>query len=546
VVNEEYRFETRAIHVGQEPDPETGALVPPIVTAAAFERVSVDQQRTYGYSRRGNPTRAALETALANLEGGRFAHAYPSGIAAVAAVGQLLETGKHVLLPDDVYGNTYRLYVEIFSRHGVESEFVDMTDLDLLASKIRSNTGLIFTESPTNPRLRVLELGAIGRLGRERGILTACDNSFCSPYFQRPLELGIDICVESTTKYLNGHDDVMGGAVIVNDERLSERLHLTQYIGGAAPSPFDCYLLLRGLRTLPLRMERHQANALSIARWLAAHPKVEVVHHPGLPEHPGHALALTQQSGYSGMLSFEVDGDGGAARRVIHALKLFKLAGGLGGVESLVAYPTTMSHLSQAGQSIAPPESLIRLSVGCEHLADLLADLDQALAQAFPDAARPSEQVALASEAPMPTPVVAQEAKRTRVTIQETHRQQMIEHARRELPNEACGLLAGQGCRVEKVHLARNKDQSPVRYEVEPADLLRIFREIDEDDMQLVGIFHSHVASPARPSQTDIRLAYYPDAFYFLVSLQNRQEPELRAYTIVDGKVTEVDLVVEP
>lgn len=380
-MSEGYRFETRAIHCGQEPDPLTGALVPPIYTAAAFTRRSVDEPREFVYSRRGNPTRAALERALADLHNGRYARAFGAGIGAVAAVGQLLAAGQHALLPSDVYGNTYRLYTEVLSRQGVEAEFVDMTDLDLLESRIRPNTALIWTESPTNPQMQVLDLRAIAEIGRRRGILTACDNSFCSPYFQRPLELGIDIVVESTTKYLNGHDDLMGGAVIVNDPDLAERLHTLQYLVGGVPSPFDCYLLLRGIRTLPLRMERHQSNALAIARWLQQHPKVTRVNHPGLPEHPQHALAARQQSGHGGMLSFEVAGGGAAARKLIHGLKLFALAGGLGGVASLVSHPLSMSHAGQAGTVYAPPDGLVRLSVGCEHPDDLIADLEQALEQ---------------------------------------------------------------------------------------------------------------------------------------------------------------------
>ena len=544
-LRQEYRFETRAIHAGQEPDP-TGALTPPIYTAAAFTRASVDEPRDYGYSRRGNPTRAALETALASLHGGAFARTFGSGIGAAAAVGQLLQAGQHVLLPDDVYGNTYRLYVELLSRLGIEPEFVDMTDLDLLESRLRPNTALIWTESPTNPHLRVLDLRAIGDLGRRRGIRTACDNSFCSPYFQRPLELGVDLAVESTTKYLNGHDDIMGGAVVLNDPELAERLHTIQYIGGNVPSPFDCYLLLRGIRTLPLRMERHQSNGLTIAGWLAQHPKVAFVHHPGLADHPGHALAARQQSGHGGMLSFEVEGGGAEARRVIHGLKLFALAAGLGGVESLVAHPASMSHVSQAGTSFAPPESLIRLSVGCEHVADLLADLEQALAQAWPDAtvattARPHQT----EGAPSPT-LAGPVAPRRRTFLREAHRRQIVEHCLDGRPNEACGLLGGRGDRVETVYPARNKEESPVRYEVAPEDLLRVFREIDDADQELLGIFHSHVSSPAYPSQTDVRLAYYPEAVYFLVSLAREREPELRGYTIVDGKIDEIEVVVEP
>jgi cystathionine gamma-lyase len=545
VVNDDLRFETRAIHAGQEPDPETGALVPPIYTAAAFTRHSVDEPREYSYSRRGNPTRHALETALASLEGGSFAHAFGSGVGAVAAVGQLLEAGQHVLLPDDVYGNTYRLYVEIFSKQGIEAEFVDLTDLDLLTARIRPNTAMIWTESPTNPQLRVLDLRAIAEIGRERGILTACDNSFCSPYFQRPLERGIDLCMESTTKYLNGHDDIMGGAVITNNCALSDRLHLLQYIGGMVPSPFDCYLLLRGLRTLPLRMEKHQSNALTIAGWLANHPRVSRVNHPGLPSHPGHALAASQQSGHGGMLSFEVDGGGEAARRVIHGLKLFALASGLGGVESLVAHPASMSHLAQAGSTIAPPDSLIRLSVGCEHVADLLNDLEQALDAAYPDAPRaqrliPEDDATSRASAFGPQPPAP-----TRVVISEAQRRAMVEHCLNERPNEGCGLLGGRGDRVLTVYPARNKDQSPVRYSVEDRDLLRIFRQLDDADEELVGIFHSHVASPAYPSQTDVRLAQYPSAVYFLISLQNLHNPAVRAYTIVDGTITEIQLIVE-
>ena len=382
VADAELRFETRAIHAGQEPDPATGALVLPIHPSAAFARRAMDEPREFRYSRAGNPTRAALEAALASLENGTHASTFASGMAAVSAAAQLLRAGDHCLLSDDVYGNTYRLFTEILPAYEVSCSFVDLSDVDQAREAMRRNTRMIWIESPTNPHLKVVDLAALAELGREREALTVVDNSFCSPFFQRPLELGIDLAVESTTKYLNGHDDLMGGAVITRDAELGARLAHVQYVMGAVPSPFDCWLLLRGMRTLPLRMERHQANGLAIARWLEAHPKVSRVHHPGLESHPQHELAERQQSGHGGMLSFELRGGRAAARAVVEGTRLFALAGGLGGVESLISYPLAMSHASQVGSAICPSDGLVRLSVGIEHVDDLLADLDQALAGA--------------------------------------------------------------------------------------------------------------------------------------------------------------------
>jgi cystathionine beta-lyase/cystathionine gamma-synthase len=300
-------------------------------------------------------------------------------MAAVTAVGQLLKAGSHVLLPDDVYGNTHRLYTLILPDQNVEVDFVDYTNLQAVERAIRPTTRLLWVETPTNPTQNIVDLAAIAEIGHRNDLRVAVDNSWLSPYFQQPLAFGADLVVESTTKYLNGHDDVMGGAVLTNDTALGERLAFLQYVGGAVPSPFDCWLLLRGLKTLAVRMDRHQSNALAVARFLSRHPSVERVFYPGLPDHPGYAIAQRQMRGSGGMVSFEVRGDREAARRVADRTRLFKLASGFGGVASLIAHPLTMTHASQAGLDIAPSERLLRLSVGIEAEADLLADLDHAL-----------------------------------------------------------------------------------------------------------------------------------------------------------------------
>jgi cystathionine gamma-lyase len=377
----EYALETWTIHAGFDASDPAGGLVPPIHPSAAFVRPRLDEPGEFIYSRRGNPTRAAVEHVLARLHGARYAAAFGSGMAAVAAVAQLLEAGSHVLLPDDVYGNTHRLYTLILPDLRIEVDFVDYTDTQALEARLRPSTRLLWLESPTNPTQNIIDLEAIARVGHAHGLLVAVDNSWLSPYFQRPLEHGVDLVVESTTKYLNGHDDLMGGAVLTNDATLGERLAFLQYVGGAVPSPFDCWLLLRGLKTLAVRMDRHQANAMAVAGFLSRHPKVERVYYPGLPDHPGRAVAERQMRGAGGMVSFEVRGDRESARRVAEGTRLFRLASGFGGVESLIAHPLTMTHASQVGLDIAPSERLLRLSVGIEAAADLIGDLERALAR---------------------------------------------------------------------------------------------------------------------------------------------------------------------
>jgi cystathionine beta-lyase/cystathionine gamma-synthase len=375
----DYALETWAIHAGVDPTDTTGALVPAIHPSAAYARQRLDEPGEFMYSRRGNPTRAALERVLARLHAAQRAVAFGSGMATVTAVGQLLTAGSHVLLPDDVYGNTHRLYTLILPDQDVEVDFVDYTDLATVDRAIRPTTRMLWIETPTNPTQNIVDLAAVSELGHRHGLLVAVDNSWLSPYFQQPLRFGVDLVVESTTKYLNGHDDVLGGAVLTNDAALGERLAFLQYVGGAVPSPFDCWLLIRGLKTLAVRMDRHQANALAVAHFLRQQPNVEQVYYPGLSDHPGYAIVQRQMRGAGGMVSFTVRGDRDAARQVADSTRLFRLAAGFGGVESLIAHPLTMTHASQVGLDIAPSDRLLRLSVGIEAEADLIADLKRAL-----------------------------------------------------------------------------------------------------------------------------------------------------------------------
>jgi len=372
---------TRALHVGQGPDPATGAVVPPIHLATTFRQSAVGVHQGYEYSRSGNPTRHALEECLAALERARHCLAFASGLAATTTVLLLLEPGDHVLVNEDVYGGTARLFRRVLSRYGLRFDAVDLRDPDLLRAAMTDRTRMVWLESPTNPLLRLVDIAAVAEIARERGALTAVDNTFATPVLQNPLALGADIVVHSSTKYLGGHSDVVGGAVMLDDEALTASLRFHQNAVGAVPSPFDCWLLLRGVRTLPLRVLRQCANALAVAQFLEAHPAVVAVHHPGLPAHPQHALAMRQMGSGGGMVSFEVATEE-RALDVLSRLRLFLLAESLGAVESLAEHPARMTHASIAPEErrrVGVGDGLIRLSIGVEDVADLIADLDRAL-----------------------------------------------------------------------------------------------------------------------------------------------------------------------
>jgi cystathionine beta-lyase/cystathionine gamma-synthase len=374
-----YGFATRAIHAGQDPDPATGAVIVPIYQTSTFAQEAVGVHKGYEYARSGNPTRTALETALAALDGGTHALAFASGLAAETTTMLLLSAGDHVICGDDVYGGTFRLFDKVFARLGLQFDYVDTSDVTQVESAIRPETKLIWLESPTNPLLKLADIAAIARIARPRGILTLVDNTFASPYFQRPLELGADIALYSTTKYMGGHSDVVGGALALRDDALYERLRFLQNAAGGVPGPFDSWLVLRGLKTLAVRMRAHEANALAVARFLEGHPAVERVIYPGLPSHPQHELARRQMCGFGGMISAVLKGGEAAAHALVTRTKLFTLAESLGGVESLIELPAAMTHASVAGSALEVPAGLVRLSVGIEERDDLLADLDEAL-----------------------------------------------------------------------------------------------------------------------------------------------------------------------
>jgi cystathionine gamma-lyase len=381
------RLATRVIHGGQAPDPATGAVMPPIYATSTFAQESPGVHKGLDYGRSHNPTRWALERCVADIESGGAAFAFASGLAAIAAVLELLPAGAHVVAGDDMYGGTYRLFERV-RRHsaGLEFSYVDMTDPLALAGALRPETKLVWVETPTNPMLKLADLHAIAEACRGRGIITVCDNTFASPVNQRPLELGIDIVVHSTTKYMNGHSDVIGGVAVVGVEArhqaLRERLGFIQNAVGAIQGPFDSFLVLRGIKTLALRVERSNANALALAQWLEAQPKVKRVHYPGLATHPQHELARRQMHGYGGIISVELDTDLAGARRFLEHCEVFTLAESLGGVESLIEHPAIMTHAT------IPPEQrallgigdgLIRLSVGIEDVEDQREDLMRAL-----------------------------------------------------------------------------------------------------------------------------------------------------------------------
>jgi cystathionine gamma-synthase/cystathionine gamma-lyase len=372
---------TRALHVGQGPDPATGAVVQPIHLATTYRQESVGVHQGFEYSRSGNPTRNALEECLASLERARHCLAFASGLAATTTLLLLLEPGDHVVVNDDVYGGTARLFTRVLARYGLRFDSADLRDPGSLEDAITDRTRMVWLESPTNPLLRLVDIAAVAGIARGHGALTVVDNTFATPVLQNPLALGADAVVHSSTKYLGGHSDVVGGAVMLDDDALAESLRFHQNAVGAVPSPFDCWLLLRGVKTLALRVREQCASARTIAEWLSAHPAVQVVHYPGLPSHPQHALALHQMGAGGGMVSFEVASEE-RALEVLSRLRVVLLAESLGAVESLAEHPPRMTHASipaEQRRRVGIGDGLIRLSVGVEDVADLLADLDRAL-----------------------------------------------------------------------------------------------------------------------------------------------------------------------
>lgn len=373
---------TRAVHAGQAPDGPTGAIIPPIFQTSTFVQDGIGKHRGYEYARTLNPTREILEANLASLESGAHGHAFASGMSAVTAVTMLLEAGDHIICTNNVYGGTYRLLTTVLANLGLRSSFVDTSDIDQVAKAIESRTRLLLVETPTNPILTLTDIEAVSALAKENGIISCVDNTFMSPVFQRPLELGTDLVLHSTTKYLNGHSDVVGGAIVTRDATLSERLAILQNTVGAIPSPFDCWLVLRGTKTLHLRMQAHDHNARRIAEWLTTRSSVGRVHYPGLASHPQHELACRQMDGFGGMVSFDL-GDFETADRFARSVEVFQLAESLGGVESLVCHPGRMTHASvpeEQRNALGITEGLVRLSVGVEDVDDLIGDLEQALA----------------------------------------------------------------------------------------------------------------------------------------------------------------------
>ena len=372
-------FDTLAIHAGQEPEGLTGAVTVPIFQTSTFAQVAVGKNKGYEYARTGNPTRTALETCLAALEDGRWALAFASGMAATDAVAHLLRSGDHVVLGDDVYGGTYRLFRRVFEQLGIATTVVDMRQHAAVRKAIRRNTRVVWIESPTNPMLRVLDIQALSDIAHKAKALAVVDNTFASPYLQNPIAHGADLVLHSTTKYIGGHSDVVGGALIGSDEALRDQLAFLQNAVGGVPGPLDAWLVLRGAKTLGVRMERHSLNGQAIAEWLTEHPKVRRVNYPGLHTHPNHEIAKRQMRAFGGMLSFELKGGEAAAKRMVARTKIFALAESLGGVESLIEVPLAMTHGSVRGTKLAPPAGLVRLSVGIETVHDLIEDLAVAI-----------------------------------------------------------------------------------------------------------------------------------------------------------------------
>ncbi|KKX98343.1 cystathionine gamma-synthase [Microbacterium sp. Ag1] len=377
----DHAFATRAIHAGQAPDPVTGAIIPPIYQSSTHVQDSVGGLRSgYEYNRAGNPTRSSLETQLAALEGGASALSFASGLAAEDALLRgILKPGDHVLLGNDVYGGTYRLLTRVLAPWGIETTTVELADIDALRAAIRPETKIVWLETPSNPLLKIVDIAQIAEIAHAAGLTVVVDNTFASPALQQPLALGADLVVHSTTKYLGGHSDVLGGAVVFADDRFFEQVKFQQFAVGAVSAPLDAWLTTRGIKTLALRMRQHSENAQAIAEWAQARPEFVQVYFPGLASHPGHDIAAKQMSAFGGMLSFGLAAGADAARAFVESTSVFQLAESLGGVESLIGYPPDMTHASVRGTELAVPENIVRLSVGIEDVGDLIADLEQGL-----------------------------------------------------------------------------------------------------------------------------------------------------------------------
>ena len=377
------KFATRAIHAGQEPDPSTGAIMTPIFQTSTYAQTGLGEHKGYEYTRSHNPTRTALEQCIASLEEGKYGLAFASGMAAEQAILSLLSSGDHIVSCDDLYGGTYRIFERVMRRYHVDTTYVTASNLAEYEQAIRPNTKLIWLETPTNPLLRLIDIQAVAAIAHRHNLLVVVDNTFASPYFQQPLKLGADIVVHSTTKYINGHSDVIGGALVLNDEEVYQSLKFYENAAGGVPSPFDSWLTLRGIKTLAVRMRQHEDNAKAVAKYLVEHPRIEKVYYPGLTSHPDYELARRQMSGFGGMLSFQFKGSYADVDKVVRRFKVIALAESLGGVESLICHPASMTHGSIPKEIREPrgiTDTLLRLSVGIEDSADLLADLEQALA----------------------------------------------------------------------------------------------------------------------------------------------------------------------
>jgi len=382
-LEQHWHLDTLAIHAGQKPDPTSGAVMPPIVLASTFAQDGPGVHKGYEYARTGNPTRHTLEACLAALEGAKHGLAFASGCAAMTTLFHTLRAGDHIVSCDDVYGGTFRILDKVMAPLGISTSWVDMSDPANVAAAIRPETKLVWIETPTNPMLKLVDIRAVAEIAHARGVKVGVDNTFATPLLQRPLELGADLVLHSTTKYLNGHSDVVGGVILTSDEPLAERLRFLQNALGGIPSPFDCFLVLRGVKTLPVRMERHVKSAQRLAAWLEQHPQVEKVYYPGLASHPQHALASAQMRGPGGMISFVVRGGAAASRALLRMVSVFVCAESLGGVESLIELPAVMTHGSVPAETRARlgiSDGLIRISVGLEAYDDLQADLERALA----------------------------------------------------------------------------------------------------------------------------------------------------------------------